>query len=143
MNSRLDELQAAFLRVKLQKLEAWNDRRRDIARLYQEAMAGVPGIELPFVPSFAEPVHHLYVIRHARRDALKEHLTAAGIGTLIHYPVPPHRSPAYQAHFPDQGLWPIADRLAREVLSLPMGPHLSPEDALSTAEACKAFVTDR
>jgi dTDP-4-amino-4,6-dideoxygalactose transaminase len=149
-NSRLDELQAAFLRVKLPKLDAWNHRRQKIARLYQEALGGLgaeppslTGVTLPFVPSFAEPVHHVYVIRHPRRDALREHLTEAGIGTLIHYPVPPHRSAAFQARFPDQGRLPIADRLAREVCSLPIGPHLPAEAALSAAAACKAFGLDR
>jgi dTDP-4-amino-4,6-dideoxygalactose transaminase len=138
-NSRLDELQAAFLRVKLPRLDAWNARRREIARLYDEALAGVPGLTLPFAPAFASPVHHLYVIRHARRDALQQHLTLAGIGTLIHYPVPPHRSSPYEARFPDPASLPIADRLGREVLSLPIGPHLPAASALHVAASIRDF----
>jgi dTDP-4-amino-4,6-dideoxygalactose transaminase len=132
-NSRLDELQAAFLRVKLTRLDAWNARRRSIARLYQEALAGVAGVTLPFVPAFVEPVFHLYVIQSVHRDALLRRLAEAGVGTLIHYPVPPHRSGAYAARFPDPAALPIAARLGQEVLSLPIGPHLSPSAAREVA----------
>src|SRR5205814_1902340 len=94
-NSRLDELQAAFLRAKLKKLDEWNDRRRAIAARYLESWSGAIELTLPFVPDWAEPVWHLFVVRHSQRDQLQQQLTEAGIGTLIHYPVPPHLSGAY------------------------------------------------
>ena len=94
-NSRLDELQAAFLRVKLKRLDEWNERRRAVAARYQAGLASMSGLTLPFVPAWAEPVWHLFVVRHPNRDRLQQQLTEAGIGTLIHYPVPPHLSGAY------------------------------------------------
>ena len=93
-NSRLDPLQAAILRVKLAHLDEWNARRRAIAARYQRGLAGC-GLTLPHVPEWAEPVWHLYVVQHPQRDALQQALTDAGVGTLIHYPIPPHRQQAY------------------------------------------------
>lgn len=123
-NSRLDPLQAAILRVKLKHLDEWNARRAQIARLYLDGL-GDTGVTLPHVPQWAEPAWHLFVIRHAQRDALQKKLTDAGIGTLIHYPIPPHRQQAYQAlGFPPDA-FPSASRIADTVLSLPMGPHLA------------------
>ena len=95
-NSRLDPLQAAFLRVKLRHLEEWNDRRRVLASRYLESLRGVPELLLPYVPEWAEPAWHLFVVRHPRRDALQQHLNRTGIGTLIHYPIPAHLSLAYK-----------------------------------------------
>jgi dTDP-4-amino-4,6-dideoxygalactose transaminase len=123
-NSRLDELQAAFLQVKLKKLDEWNDRRRSVAALYLTELCSAADLTLPFVPEWAEPVWHLFVVRHPKRDALQQKLAAADIGTLIHYPVPAHLSGAYA-----NGKWkrhdfPIAEELAGTVLSLPIGPHL-------------------
>lgn len=129
VNSRLDELQSAFLRVKLTHLDAWNARRLAVARIYDEGLAGLPGLVLPHVPAWAAPVFHLYVVRHPQRDALQKHLAAAGIGTLIHYPTPPHLSGAYRASFPDPAALPIAARLGAEMLSLPIGPHLGEDNA--------------
>ena len=126
-NSRLDELQAAFLRVKLKKLDEWNARRRDMAANYLAGLSGLSGLTLPFVPAGAEPVWHLFVVRHARRNTLQQMLTEADIGTLIHYPVPPHLSDAYADAGWKRGAFPIAEGLANSVLSLPMGPHLSGE----------------
>jgi dTDP-4-amino-4,6-dideoxygalactose transaminase len=127
-NSRLDPLQAAVLAVKLRRLDEWNARRRDVAARYLQALAG-SGLSLPFVPEWAEPVWHLFVVRHPRRDELQRQLAEAGIGTLIHYPIPPHRQSAYAGH-PQAGRGlPIAEQLAGEVLSLPIGPHLG-EDAV-------------
>jgi dTDP-4-amino-4,6-dideoxygalactose transaminase len=126
-NSRLDELQAAFLRVKLQHLEEWNERRRLIAARYQRELTGTPSLTLPAVPEWAEPVWHLYVIRHPARDALQHKLTYAGIGTLIHYPVPPHLSGAYADGKWRRGDFRIAEGLADTVLSLPIGPHFTDE----------------
>jgi dTDP-4-amino-4,6-dideoxygalactose transaminase len=125
-NSRLDELQAAFLRVKLKKLDEWNDRRCKIAALYNSQLSTLNSqLVLPFVPVWAEPVWHLFVIRHSCRDALQEQLTEAGIGTLIHYPVPPHRSGAYADQKISRHGLPVAEKLSETVLSLPMGPHLT------------------
>jgi len=122
-NSRLDELQGAFLRVKLSVLDGWNDRRREIASRYTRLLEG-KGFELPFVPEYADPVWHLFVIRHARRDALRDHLAQHGVNTVIHYPIPPHLQAAYQDLGLEKGSLPIAERYADEVLSLPIGPHL-------------------
>jgi dTDP-4-amino-4,6-dideoxygalactose transaminase len=95
-NSRLDPLQAAFLRVKLKYLDEWNARRAKVAKYYLEALSDVSDLILPFVPEESEPVWHLFVVRHPRRDDLQKHLAENGIGTMIHYPVPPHLSEAYQ-----------------------------------------------
>jgi len=121
-NSRLDELQAAFLRVKLLVLDAWNDRRREIADSYIRSLDG-QRFGLPFVPDCTDPVWHLFVIRHARRDALREHLTKNGVNTVIHYPIPPHLQACYAA-FATHHL-PLAKQLAAEVLSLPISPDMS------------------
>jgi dTDP-4-amino-4,6-dideoxygalactose transaminase len=126
-NSRLDELQAAFLRVKLKKLDEWNARRRMVAGNYMEKLSDVQGIGLPHVPDWAVPVWHLFVIRHSDRDALQARLNEAGIGILLHYPVPPHLSDAYAEARHLTGSLPIAEDLARTVLSIPMGPHLTSE----------------
>lgn len=127
-NSRLDELQAAFLRVRLSHLDAWNRRRAEHARAYLEESAGAGiGVGLPSVAHAAEPVWHLFVIRHHQRDKLAERLFAAGIETHVHYPEPPHRSGAYAHLALDRDRLPIADQTATEVLSLPVGPHLTTE----------------
>ena len=122
-NSRLDPLQAAILRVKLAHLDEWNSRRRVIAQLYQTGLAG-SGLTLPHVPDWAEPVWHLYVVQHPQRDALQEALTDAGVGSLIHYPIPPHRQQAYAQVEWEKSAFPLAERMADQVLSLPIGPHL-------------------
>ena len=127
-NSRLDELQAALLRVKLTKLDQWNARRKGLASHYLEVLRDIPGLALPFVPEWAEPVWHLFVVTHPQRDALQKHLSHAGIGTLLHYPIPPHLSGAYaKEEWIDNSL-PLTEAIANEVLSLPMGPHLSNSD---------------
>lgn len=139
VNSRLDPLQAAFLRVKLRHLDAWNERRRSIARRYLADIDERPGtVELPVVLEGADPAWHLFVVRSARRDELQEHLAAAGIESLIHYPVPAHRSGAYAAEGPWPAL-PVADRLASTVLSLPIGPHLDHTSVERVVEAVNAF----
>ena len=128
-NSRLDELQAAFLRVKLRKLDEWNERRRALARYYLEALADFQELTLPYVPEWALPVWHLFVIRHSGRDNLQKRINDFGIGTLIHYPVPPHLSDAYADAAWPRGSLPIAEMIADSVLSLPMGPHLTMDQA--------------
>ncbi|UQX05389.1 DegT/DnrJ/EryC1/StrS family aminotransferase [Streptomyces sp. RerS4] len=124
-NSRLDELQAAVLRVKLEVLDEWNARRADVAKRYLAAWDGLPGLTLPRVAPWAAPVWHLFVVRCARREELRRLLEAAGVETLIHYPVPVHRSGAYADAGLPAGAFPLSERLADEVLSLPIGPHLS------------------
>jgi dTDP-4-amino-4,6-dideoxygalactose transaminase len=138
-NSRLDPLQAAILRVKLLRLDEWNNRRATIADFYQQALAGC-GLTLPFVPDWANPVWHLYVVQHPQRDALHKALTDAGVGTLIHYPIPPHRQQAYAMAGWDQDAFPLAERMANRVLSLPMGPHLSDESVQHVAASLKAII---
>ena len=134
VNSRLDPIQAAVLRVKLPHLDAWTKRRIARARLYTEALAD-SGLRLPKVPDWAEPVWHLYVVRSTKRDALQQRLTAAGIGTLIHYPIPPHMQAAYAGLGIEPAALPRARQLASEVLSLPMGPHLEEELAMRVAKS--------
>jgi dTDP-4-amino-4,6-dideoxygalactose transaminase len=118
-NSRLDEIQAAFLRVKLSILDQWNAHRKDIAAQYSKRLIGL-NLGLPKVPEFADPVWHLYVVRSQERDALQAQLEVKGISTVIHYPIPPHRQGCYLNY--QHGSYPIADLLANEVLSLPISP---------------------
>ena len=173
-NSRLDELQAAFLRVKLRKLDEWNARRAVIAAQYLAALGAMEAtggtgqgtgdrgrgtgkderaerspsaiqnstfnIVLPHVPSWADPVWHLFVLRHQQRDALQKHLADHGIQTIIHYPIPPHLSGAYSdARLLSPASCPTAEQLAREVLSLPMGPHMTGEQVQAVVEAIECF----
>jgi dTDP-4-amino-4,6-dideoxygalactose transaminase len=138
-NSRLDELQAAFLRVKLAKLHEWNERRKRIAEFYCQVLVGVTDFVLPYVPDWADPAWHLFVIRHADRDQLQQHLREAGVGTLIHYPCPPHLQAAYSELAYTSGSFRRAEKMADEVLSLPIGPHLTEEQAHHVAAAIKTF----
>jgi dTDP-4-amino-4,6-dideoxygalactose transaminase len=132
-NSRLDPLQAAILRVKLAHLDDWNDRRRAIARLYLDRLQDAD-LVLPEVPQWADPVWHLFVVRHKNRDALRAGLQEAGIGTLVHYPVAPHMQPAYAALAIAPDALPIARQLSDEVMSLPIGPHLGLDAAERVAD---------
>lgn len=127
-NSRLDELQAALLRVKLTRLDEWNERRRQVATQYMQGLSAQQELVLPFVPQWAEPVWHLFVVRHPRRDALQAELNEAGVGTMIHYPIPPHLQTAYADMNWNEGDFPISERMAKEVLSLPIGPHLGKDE---------------
>ncbi|MGC1375914.1 MAG: DegT/DnrJ/EryC1/StrS family aminotransferase, partial [Anaerolineales bacterium] len=136
-NSRLDELQASFLKVKLTKLDEWNARRREIAARYLSELRNCPGLSLPYVPAWAEPVWHLFVVCHPERSALQQKLSEAGIGTLVHYPVPPHLSGAYADGKWARGSFAISETMADHVLSLPMGPHLSPEQTSQVVEAIR------
>lgn len=139
VNSRLSELQAAFLRVKLPRLPEWNRRRAALAVRYQRQLHGVGDLVLPYVPDWAEPVWHLYVVRTRQRDALQQHLTRAGIGTQVHYPTPPHLSQAYASLGLRRGTLPIAEQLANEVLSLPIGPHHTAEQIDEVCAAVRSF----
>ncbi|MFC8491684.1 DegT/DnrJ/EryC1/StrS family aminotransferase [Streptomyces sp. NPDC057235] len=134
-NSRLDEVQAAALRAKLPYLDAWNARRDAVAARYAEGLSGLPGLVVPAVRSWAEPVWHQYVLRTARREELRRSLAEAGVESLVHYPIAVHRSGAY-ADGPHPPL-PRSERLAAEVLSLPMGPQLTARDAETVVEAVR------
>ncbi len=138
VNSRLDPMQAAVLAVKLAKLDEWNARRAAIAAYYDDALAGLDGLTLPHVPNWADPAWHLYVVRSSDRDRLAARLGEAGVQTLIHYPIPPHRQQAYADMGVAEGSLPIAETLATEVLSLPIGPHLGMEQARQVADAVRA-----
>ncbi|MDN0082656.1 DegT/DnrJ/EryC1/StrS family aminotransferase [Crenobacter sp. SG2305] len=124
-NSRLDELQAAFLRAKLPQLDAENARRAELAASYQSGLAALPSLITPTVPDWAEPVWHCYVIRHPLRDALQAELRAAGIGTMVHYPLPAYLQEAYHERAIPTGSFPVSERLHREILSLPIGPTMT------------------
>jgi dTDP-4-amino-4,6-dideoxygalactose transaminase len=136
VNSRLDPIQAAVLRVKLGVLDEWTERRRSVATAYTKGLAEC-GLILPHVPEWAEPAWHLYVVRTSDRDALQGLITKAGIGTLIHYPIPPHMQKAYadMEILPDA--FPLARDLASEVLSLPMGPQLDLNQVQDIVNALK------
>lgn len=139
-NSRLDPLQAAFLRTKMKTLEIWNQRRKATARLYQEQLRDLPGLALPNAPDWADPVWHLFVVRHPHRDELQAALSQAGVGTLIHYPVPPHLSDAYREEGWVMGDFSITEELSNTVLSLPMGPHLTDKQAQYVIDVVRSAV---
>ena len=141
-NSRLDPLQAAFLRVRLQHVDEWNSRRRGMAERYATALSGLAGISLPHVPDGTISAWHLFVIRCKERDALQAYLQSRGIGTLIHYPVPPHKSGAYAGTAAANGSYPLADELADTVLSLPMGPHMTGDQQQTVIEAIHAWASE-
>jgi dTDP-4-amino-4,6-dideoxygalactose transaminase len=137
-NERLDTLQASILRLKLRHLDAWNERRRAVAAAYADALAG-SSVELPGTADWAEHVWHLFVVRSARRDALREALDRSGIGTGIHYPVPLHLQPALATLGYPQGSFPVAEQRAREQLSLPMFAELEPDEVAFVAAEVQAF----
>jgi dTDP-3-amino-3,4,6-trideoxy-alpha-D-glucose transaminase len=135
VNSRLDELQAAFLRARLTRLDAANRARRERAARYDARLSGRNDLLTPVQAEWAHHVYHLYVVRSPRRDALQAKLAAAGIETLIHYPTPCHLQPAFAYLGFKPGDFPVAERLAAEVLSMPMWPGMPMEDVDAVAEA--------
>jgi dTDP-4-amino-4,6-dideoxygalactose transaminase len=137
-NSRLDELQAALLRVKLRKIDEWNRRRAAIAAFYLSNLRDDLDYVLPHIPDWAAPCWHLFVLRHTDRNRIARELSDRGIGTLIHYPTPPHLSGAYVDAPGKSGAFPIAELIAQTVLSVPMGPHVSLESAARVVEALRA-----
>lgn len=143
VNSRLDELQAAILRVKLRYLETWNARRRAIAARYAEALADLPDLMLPREQPWAYHVYHLYVVRTPRRDALQQHLQAHGVGTQVHYPVPVHLQEAYQDLGYRPGALPETERAAREILSLPLYPELTDAQVDHVCASVRAFFSQK
>lgn len=138
-NSRLDPLQAAFLRAKLPLLESWNLRRAQIAEYYRDNLAGLDGLVLPVIATGQPHAWHIFAVRHPYRDALQAWLGERGIGTLIHYPIPPHLSKAYADLGYKQGDFPIAEEIHQTELSLPMGPHMSIEDAAYVVSCIQDF----
>jgi dTDP-4-amino-4,6-dideoxygalactose transaminase len=130
-NSRLDEIQAAILRVKLKYLDAWNQRRTDIANYYIGQLPKTKNLILPTVPKRADSAWHLFVVRTNKRDALQAYLKEKNIDTLIHYPIPPHKQEAYGAL--NNCSYPLSEKIHNEVLSLPLGPHLTIESAREVA----------
>lgn len=138
-NSRLDEMQAAILRAKLPHLPEWNRARQQRAAWYDQLLSDTPLV----LPGGSAPgeghIYHLYVVRSPRRDALREHLHRQGIGTDVHYPLPSHLQPIYGGLGYRAGDLPVTERLAREVLSLPLYPELTPEEAAAVAAAVRSF----
>lgn len=140
-NSRLDELQAAFLREKLKGLDGENEHRRRLAALYSDLLKD-SSLVLPVAPEWSEPVWHLYVVRSRQRDALQRFLAAKGIGTMIHYPIPPHLQPAYSEMGFAAGCFPVSEAIHNEVLSLPMGPHLNEDNVRAVCDAIGSYLQE-
>lgn len=138
-NSRLDELQAAVLRAKLPHLAGWTTQRQQVAAWYDQHLAGIPELRLPHTAPGTTHVYHLYVVHHPRRDALQRYLTEQQIGTLIHYPVPPHRQQAYASLELQPGAFPVAEELAATCLSLPLWPGMTEEQVQRVAAAIRSF----
>lgn len=137
-NSRLDPMQAAVLGVKLEQLDEWNRRRARIANSYFEGLDSTP-LALPYVPDWAQPAWHLFVVRAPDRDALAKYLGQNGVGTMIHYPIPPHLQVAYAGLRLGPGSLPVAEHLHSQVLSLPIGPHLTVDQATEVSELIRRF----
>jgi dTDP-4-amino-4,6-dideoxygalactose transaminase len=141
-NSRLDEIQAAVLREKLALLDEWNERRREVAKIYLEHLRDVPGLALPVVLEGTVPVWHLFVVDHPERDRVRRHLAERRIDTMIHYPAPPHLTAAYADRGLARGSFPRAEAASRTHISLPIGPHLDARSAMCVADelatACRA-----
>lgn len=138
VNSRLDEFQAAFLRVKLTRLDSWNKRRKEIAKIYTNFLNDVDYITVPQERNNIEHVWHLYVIQHPSRNNLQDELAKAGIETIIHYPVAPHKTLAYQTQLSDIHL-PLTEKITNNILSLPIGPHIAPQEAQTIAKVVQDF----
>jgi len=140
-NGRLDAFQAEILRLKLDRLAEWNGQRRERAESYRELLSRVDGLILPFEPSWARAVYHLYVIRVQDRQELQDRLKEAAIGSGIHYPIPLHSQKAYRTLGYSQGDFPVTERIAREILSLPMYPQLERVDQEMIARTMKECQT--
>lgn len=138
-NSRLDELQAAILSEKLKVLDSWNVRRKNLAEIYLSKLNESAGLITPFVPSWADPVWHLFVIRFNKRNSLQNYLKDSDIATMIHYPIPPHLQKAYSEFSLNEGMFPVAELIHKEVLSLPIGPHLPIDQVNYVISKCNAF----
>ncbi len=139
VNSRLDTIQAAILRVKLKYLDEWNEKRRDIAEHYSRGLKGLP-VVTPFVADYSEHIYHQYTIQVENRDGLQQHLNERGIPNAIHYPIPLHRQPAFKSYTDRK--FPVAERIAEKVISLPMHPDLTTDEQDYIIEAIRQFVSE-
>jgi dTDP-4-amino-4,6-dideoxygalactose transaminase len=140
-NGRLDAIQAGILKIKLQRLASWNEERRRIARQYNELLASVDGIVVPFEPDWSQAVYHLYVIRTKYRDALQQFLAARNIATGLHYPIPLHQQEAYKAAKYYNGDLAVSEQAAREILSLPLFPGMKEEQQQQVVDGIRDFIT--
>lgn len=140
-NGRLDAIQAGLLHVKLRHLSKWNQQRQKCAEAYHELFASAEGMILPFGPSTSKPVYHLYVIRVEDRQELQKHLTAANIGTGIHYPIPLHLQKAYESLGYNEGDFPVCEKVAAQILSLPMYPQLKHEQQQYVADSLLKYLS--
>ncbi len=138
-NSRLDELQAAFLRMKLPLLNSDNEHRAEIAKMYDHGLSGIEGLTLPEITDGNVSAWHLYVVLHPQRDKLASYLADHGISTMIHYPIPPHLQPAYLNLGFKKGDFPISEKIHSEALSLPIGPSISIEEVKKIVATVKSF----
>lgn len=141
-NARLDAIQAAVLRAKLERLSAWNARRIKIAAMYREMLAGC-NLVTPAEPDTAESCYHLFVVRSPRRDAIRERLVAAQIGCGIHYPVPLHLQPACRFLGYRKGDFPVSEAIGDTVVSLPMHPHLADAEVMQVADVVRSALNGR
>lgn len=133
-NGRLDSIQTGILSVKLKHLAGWNEKRRQHAERYRGLLGNCEGLILPYEPNWSKAVYHLFVVRVANRERLKDVLGSAGIGTGIHYPIPLHLQKAYVSFQYEQGDFPVTERVAAEILSLPMFPELTEDMQVRIAE---------
>jgi dTDP-4-amino-4,6-dideoxygalactose transaminase len=140
-NGRLDAIQAGILSVKLKRLGQWNEKRRDCAAVYRRILAPLAEcIGLPFEPSWSRAVYHLYVVRYFDRQGLQAHLSARGVGTAIHYPIPLHLQKAYRGLGYGEGDFPVTEEIAPQILSLPMYAQLRPDQQEKVAEALAELI---
>jgi dTDP-4-amino-4,6-dideoxygalactose transaminase len=139
-NGRLDAIQAGVLRIKLRRLQSWNEARRQNAKYYDELLSRIPGVTVPAQANGVSSVYHLYVILVDNRDALQKFLSDKGVGTGLHYPVPLHLQKAYSFQGFKQGDFPVTESVAKRLLSLPMFPELTKEQIEYVADCIKQFV---
>jgi dTDP-4-amino-4,6-dideoxygalactose transaminase len=139
-NGRLDALQAGILRIKLRYLEEWNEKRRQKAHLYTELLSSLDGVTIPHEPPWARVVYHLYVIRTSKRDQLRDYLLRNRISTGLHYPIPLHLQAAYRNLGYKAGDFPVAEKIASEIISLPMYPELTYDQQKEVLDRIKKFL---
>ncbi|MFB3918622.1 MAG: DegT/DnrJ/EryC1/StrS family aminotransferase [Candidatus Velamenicoccus archaeovorus] len=139
-NSRLDSVQAVFLNAKLRHLDAWNQKRISVARMYNKYLGDIPGIRLPGEARYGKHVYHIYAIRVKNRDRILEGLVSAGVSAAVHYPVPLHLQPVYRSLGYRRGDFPVAERVCRDVLCLPIHPHITKKQITYVAQTLKRLV---
>jgi dTDP-4-amino-4,6-dideoxygalactose transaminase len=139
-NSRLDTLQAAILRIKLKKLNSWNEMRRKAADMYNKLLKGTDGIITPFACESVKHIYHVYAIRSQKRDEIFNHLKNNGVGVIIHYPIPLHLQKAYADLGYKKGDFPVSERVAQEIISLPMYPYMKEKDIKFVVKLIKEVV---